>query len=239
MNILTLLRMWYWIAVGLTSLPVVFVLSVALWQVREFIPNIATFLVCCWLAWQAWRRCLSGFFTIPIGAEACATLAALDTLGEEPEEVAVLGPVTGEPILFGGIAAGVVPDAVVDDTPVVEVFKLSRPADYRRVAAKICCDVRLRMGAKPTPNAANRMVAWELCVKSCKARGISRNCDILRICTRAVDMVFIPNMYDVLAAEMRRDPVIQERLDAAHPQATFWQRMIGYEERGLHYGGGP
>lgn len=101
-----------------------------------------------------------------------------------------------------------------------------------RFAAVLARDVRLKMGL-PKPTEANRMVAWELLMKACEARDV-RKVDRLRFAIIAVDMVFVPNSLDVLAAEIRRSVVLSERLAAADPKVPWWKRLLG-KTSGLNY----
>lgn len=233
-------RMFLLILAGLTSLPVVSVLLVLMLPLALFVLWWAVVGAVVWGVYRLVKGTWSVFASGVVAHDVVASLAALDTLGEDPLIEVPQGPVAGTPIHFGGIVASETvetPLAVVAVAPTAEVIVLKSVPDFRRVAARICCVVRLKLGPRPSPSTCNRLVAWELGVKACEKLNI-RKCDIQKIVTRSTDMVFIPNTYDVLAAEMRRHPFIEERLQAAEPKQPFWEKVLGYKGKGLQFGGG-
>lgn len=106
-----------------------------------------------------------------------------------------------------------------------------------RVAKSLANEARCKMGPQPRPTEANRLVAWELCMKEAIARDI-RKIDRLRFVTHAVDLVFIPNADDVFMSRVRHSATVAERLkqiEPRRPNRIMRLLGIGSSDEGLSY----
>jgi hypothetical protein len=116
--------------------------------------------------------------------------------------------------------------------------KIGTP-NYFRFASKIARVVKCKMGL-PRPTEANRLVAYELVSKELKANDV-RAVDVCKFQAIAVDMVFIPTKYDVLANQIRGSHAIARRMDEMRPRGSrFWNGLARWiagtpEVEGLRY----
>lgn len=140
-------------------------------------------------------------------------------------------------------------DVVFDDGHETVVFeappefhdalpKIGTP-NYYRFASKIARVVKCKMGL-PRPTEANRLVAYELVSKELKANDV-RAVDICKFQAIAVDMVFIPTKYDVLANQIRGSHAVAKRMEELRPRGPgFWTGLARWvagipEVEGLRY----
>lgn len=105
--------------------------------------------------------------------------------------------------------AQVLPPGAKPEPPVLILPKIGTP-NYFRFAAKVAHTVKCKMGL-PTASQANRLVAMELVSKELLARSV-RKCDVHRFQGVAVDLVFMPTKYDILASQLRTSRSYKERL---------------------------
>jgi len=113
----------------------------------------------------------------------------------------------------------------IDVQPRKILPRLGTP-NYWRFAAKVAHAVKCKMGL-PKQSEANRLVALELVSKELLARSV-RKCDVHRFQSVAVDLVFMPTRYDVMASQMRSSYAYKERLLEMQVGATrTWCEWLG------------
>jgi len=154
-------------------------------------------------AWRSKSRLTS------VMREAKTAIAAHDDDDDYECEVEVVA--VGDDVLAGaGALHEVAPTPqAVDGAPLLILPKIGTP-NYFRFAAKVAHTVKCKMGL-PKTSEANRMVAVELVSKELLARNV-RKCDVHRFQSVAVDLVFMPTKYDLLASQLRVSRSYKERL---------------------------